>query len=287
MESSEVSRAVAAARDRLRARPSGRRCGRRAQLGPHRVHLSLRRPCPCRAVSVGSGQQFEAEVARRLAETDSPVGARASGGTPRHALTPSLSRCGPTTSLPIAERARDTARSSSLGITHRAGRLCARTRPAPCRPAPDRSGGTTLHRSGRWRRRKVADRERTPELLDPDRELLSHTLRRVSAAINGRASGEQLLHGEPHPGNVLSTSRGPLFVDLGTCHRGPVEYDLAYAPEEVAEHYPGANQDLVHQFRILMWAGISSCAGAETTSSPTGTTGGMEGFNQLRAALDH
>src|SRR5205814_1517267 len=99
----------------------------------------------------------------------------------------------------------------------------------------------------------VSDREQTPELLDPDREILSDTLSRMSTAFSGWGANEQLLHGEPHPGNVLSTRKGPLFVDLHTCQRGPVEYDLAYAPEEVAEHYPEANLDLVHQCRILMW----------------------------------
>ncbi len=28
-------------------------------------------------------------------------------------------------------------------------------------------------------------------------------------------------------------------MDLATCCRGPVEFDLAHAPEEVAEHYEG------------------------------------------------
>jgi hypothetical protein len=48
---------------------------------------------------------------------------------------------------------------------------------------------------------------------------------------------------------VLNTGRGPLFIDLGTCQRGPVEYDLAYVPDEVAGHYPGADRELTRQFR--------------------------------------
>jgi Ser/Thr protein kinase RdoA (MazF antagonist) len=35
------------------------------------------------------------------------------------------------------------------------------------------------------------------------------------------------VHGEPHPDNVLSTTTGLLFIDLETCCRGPVEFDLA------------------------------------------------------------
>jgi hypothetical protein len=127
----------------------------------------------------------------------------------------------------------------------------------------------------------------TPELLDPDRELLSSTLRHASTAINGRGSVEQLLHGEPHPGNVLGTRRGPLFVDLHTCQRGPLEYDLSYVPEEVADLYPGVDQDLVHQFRILMWAGISSMRWCRDDQFPNRDYWRAEGLNQLRLALDH
>lgn len=39
-----------------------------------------------------------------------------------------------------------------------------------------------------------------------------------------------MLHGEPHPGNVLATADGLLFVGFETCCRGPVEFDLAQEP---------------------------------------------------------
>ena len=83
---------------------------------------------------------------------------------------------------------------------------------------------------------------RSPALEDGDRELLSSMLIRRRRAIEDRAAVEQLLHGEPHPGNVLNTSNGPLFVDIETCCRGPVEFDLAHVPEEVSERYPNADQ---------------------------------------------
>src|SRR6266511_4306489 len=46
----------------------------------------------------------------------------------------------------------------------------------------------------------VAARDRTPALADADRELLGDTLRSLRRVI-GERGGEQLLHGEPHPGN--------------------------------------------------------------------------------------
>lgn len=47
-------------------------------------------------------------------------------------------------------------------------------------------------------------------------------------------------------------------MDLATCCRGPVEFDLAHAPEEVAEHYEGADHDLIHRCRALNWALFSA-----------------------------
>ena len=134
--------------------------------------------------------------------------------------------------------------------------------------------------------REVGDRERTPALLSSDRELLSNTLSRLSSSISQGRAGEQLLHGEPHPGNLLSTGRGPLFVDLGTCCRGPVEFDVAHAPEQVGEHYPGADDDLIHQCRILMWALFTSWRWRHDDQLPNGHYWRVEGLNRVRAALD-
>ena len=106
----------------------------------------------------------------------------------------------------------------------------------------------------------VASRDRTPALADADRELLGDTLRSLRQVIGGRG-GEQLLHGEPHPGNVLTTKHGLLFIDLETCCRGPVEFDLAHAPEEVSEHYPGVNQDLLRDVGIYRDPGPDSVVG--------------------------
>ncbi len=54
----------------------------------------------------------------------------------------------------------------------------------------------------------VASRDRTPALAEADRELLRDTLRDLRRGIGRRGGAEQVLHGEPHPGNVLSTKDG-------------------------------------------------------------------------------
>ena len=67
--------------------------------------------------------------------------------------------------------------------------------------------------------------------------------------------------------------------------RDSPEYDLAYVPEEVAAHYPGANQHLVHQYRVLMWAGITTMRWGAGDQFPNRDYWRVEGLNKLRAAL--
>jgi hypothetical protein len=131
----------------------------------------------------------------------------------------------------------------------------------------------------------VAQRDLTPALADADRELLGDTLRSLRRVI-GERGAEQLLHGEPHPGNVLTTRNGLLFIDLETCCRGPVEFDLAHAPEEVSEHYPGVNQDLLRQCRILVLAMITTWRWDRGDQLPHGRRLGTEWLGQIRASLD-
>lgn len=100
--------------------------------------------------------------------------------------------------------------------------------------------------------RLVTNRHQTPELPDADREFLSGMLKDLKFSIVDRGAAEQLLHGEPHPGNVLSTKLGPLFIDLETFCRGPIEFDLAHVPEEVIQHYPDADQALLSECRALV-----------------------------------
>jgi hypothetical protein len=104
----------------------------------------------------------------------------------------------------------------------------------------------------------VANPDLSPELADADRGFLSGRLGSLRRAINDRGPVEQLLHGEPHPGNVLSTKNGPLFIDFETCCRGPVEFDLAHVPGAVCERYPGVDQGLLDECRQLVLAMVAA-----------------------------
>ena len=218
--------------------------------------------------------QFEVELAQRLAETESPVAALEPRVEPRV-----YERDGFVVTLwtyyePVSPR-----EVSPADYANALERLHAGMRKLDV---------TTPHFTDRVAEAQqlVASRDHTPALADADRELLSNTLRSLRRAIGDRGAAEQLLHGEPHPGNVLSTKNGPLFIDLETCCRGPVEFDLAHVPEEVSERYPDVDQDLLRECRILVLAMVAAWRWDRGDQLPNGRQLGTEWLSQIRAALD-
>ncbi|GAA1936672.1 aminoglycoside phosphotransferase [Streptomyces durmitorensis] len=234
-------------------------------------------PCGVLARVAPSGHladsEFEVQVARRLADVDAPVAELDPRIEPRvHVRDPfaiSLwtyyepvgSGIAPADYADVFLRHHAALRQIDLDAPHFTDRVAAALR-------------------------EVDDRERSPELPDPEREFLSATLSGLSAAISFDRTGDQLLHGEPHPGNLLNTSRGPLFVDLGTCCRGPIEFDLAHAPEEVGKHYAGADHDLIHRCRAVNWALFSAWRWRRDDQMPDRDHWRAEGLDRVRAALD-
>jgi aminoglycoside phosphotransferase (APT) family kinase protein len=120
-------------------------------------------------------------------------------------------------------------------------------------------------------------------LAGDDRDLLASTLRRLRASVGERGRAEQVLHGEPHPGNVLLTRDGPLFIDLETCCRGPVEFDLAHAPEEVGAHYPGADHHLLRDCRLLTLAMVTAWRWDRDDRLPHGRRLAAEWLTRIQA----
>jgi hypothetical protein len=218
--------------------------------------------------------QFEIELAQRLAESESPVAALEPRVEPRV-----YERDGFLVTLwtyyePLTSREVSPADYASALERLHAGM---RKIDVPTPHFTDRVDSA---------QQLVASRDRTPALADADRELLGDTLRSLRRMIIQRGGAEQVLHGEPHPGNMLTTQSGLLFIDLETCCRGPVEFDLAHAPEEVGEHYPGVNQDLLRECRILVLAMITTWRWDPGDQLPNGRRLSTEWLSQIRAALD-
>jgi hypothetical protein len=128
----------------------------------------------------------------------------------------------------------------------------------------------------------ISSRDRTPALADVDRELLTNTLRSLRRSIGDHGAAEQLLHGEPHPGNVLSAKNGPLFIDLETCCRGPVEFDVAHVPEEVSDRYPNVDQALLRDCRTLVLAMVAAWRWDPDDEFPNGRRAAHQLLSALR-----
>src|SRR3990170_761787 len=226
------------------------------------------------AHQAGVKAEFEVEVARRLAETDSPVAELELRVEPRVYERDGFAVTLWTYYQPVAPQEISPADyADALERLHSGMRKLDVTAPH----FTDRVAEA---------QQLVASRDHTPALADDDRALLSTTLRSLRRAIGDRGAAEQLLHGEPHPGNVLSTKTGPLFIDLETCCRGPIEFDLAHVPEEVSERYPGVDHELLRECRILMLAMIATWRWDRDDDLPNGRQLGTEWLIQMRAELD-
>jgi len=130
--------------------------------------------------------------------------------------------------------------------------------------------------------RLVANRDETPALMEADRQLLLDTLKSVPRAIGSRGAPEQLLHGEPHPGNLLNSRAGPVFIDLETFCRGPIEFDVAHVPDDVSARYPGVDQRLLQECRRLVLAVVAAWRCDARDEFPDGHRHGRDILTLLR-----
>jgi hypothetical protein len=214
--------------------------------------------------------QFEVELARRLAETGSPVAALEPRVEPRVyerdgfvvTLWTYHEPVAPGEVLPgdyanALERLHAGMRKLDVRTPHFTGRVAAA-------------------------QRLVESRDLTPGLADADRELLIDTLRSRRQATGGRGAAEQMLHGEPHSGNVLSTKTGLLFIDLETCCRGPVEFDLAHVPGDVSERYADVDEELLSECRVLVLAMVAAWRWDPGDQFPDGQRAGRGLLRALR-----
>ena len=246
MQAPELQRAVAAAISTAKA--LGLQTDEAVVLqNSNKLALHLQ-PCDAFArVAPMAGQvaQFEVELAGRLAEIDSPAAALEPRVPPRVYERDGFAITLWTYYAPVTPDVAPADYADALWRLHSGMRTIEITTP---------------HFTDRVAEAQelVANRGQTPALADADRELLIGMLKSLRRTIVDRGAAEQLLHGEPHPGNVLSTKIGPLFIDLETCCSGPIEFDLAHVPEAVIEHYPDVDQAFLSECRALVLAMVAA-----------------------------
>lgn len=93
----------------------------------------------------------------------------------------------------------------------------------------------------------LRDGQRLSALAETDRHLLirafDHLWARVQVASDTHP--HVVIHGSPHPYNVLLVDGTPHFIDFETTCIGPVEWDLAHTSPDTVHHYTGAADALL------------------------------------------
>jgi len=230
-------------------------------------------PCGVFARVALAGQEvaaLEVELALRLAETESPVAALEPRVEPRvyerdgfavtlwtwyEAVAPDLDL--PAAYADVLQRLHTGMRGSEIATPH------------------------FLDRAAEAER-LVTHPDETPALAEADRYLLVSTLQSAPERIHNRGAAEQLLHGEPHRGNLLSTCDGLLFIDFETCCRGPIEFDVAHVPEEVSARYPDVDHVLLAECRRLVLAMVAAWRSDIRDEYPDGHRHGQDILSLLR-----
>ena len=211
----------------------------------------------------------EVEIAKRLAETDSPFAGLEPRVEPRVFERDGFAITMWTYFEPVRRMLPPAEYAQTLGRLHAGLRQIDVTTPH----FMDRVAAT---------QQDVASCDVTPDLAETDRALLANTLGDLRGSILNRRAAEQVLHGEPHPWNVLNTKNGPLFIDFENSARGPVEYDLAWVPNEVSERYPDADQDLVGECRGVVLAIVAAHRWSRDDQHPSGRQSGVAFLDVLR-----
>ena len=81
---------------------------------------------------------------------------------------------------------------------------------------------------------------------------------------------------------IRSTKNGPLFIDFETCCRGPLEFDLAHAPQSVSANYPNVDQGLLDDCRGLVLAMVAAWRWDRDDQFPDGLREGQRLVRALR-----
>ena len=101
----------------------------------------------------------------------------------------------------------------------------------------------------------LRDAGRLAELPDADRHVLrdafDHLRTRMRVLSPGAA--HVVIHGSPHPFNILIVDGEPRFIDFETTCFGPLEWDLAHTAPDTEAHYAGVvNAQLLRLCRDMV-----------------------------------
>ena len=104
----------------------------------------------------------------------------------------------------------------------------------------------------------LADDQLMAALPTRDLQMLRAAFDRVSEEVEALDYSEQPLHGEPHGDNLLATSAGLRWIDLEAVCVGPLEWDLAFLPEDSISVFPEADLELLGLLSTLNSACVAT-----------------------------
>jgi hypothetical protein len=95
-------------------------------------------------------------------------------------------------------------------------------------------------------------------LPNPDRDVLRGAIDAWRVRVDAASFVSRPLHGEPHLGNVLATPAGLRWVDVEDVCSGPLEWDLAFLPEDAVAAFGDVDADLLGLLRDLVSAVVAT-----------------------------
>jgi hypothetical protein len=120
-------------------------------------------------------------------------------------------------------------------------------------------GSLPSFRVGLDRARAVlADDRKMAALRPDDRSLLRSMFDRLRTDMEAHGYVNRPLHGEPHRGNVLATPQGPRWIDFEGVCAGPLEWDLAFLPDDAVRVFPHVDHDVLGILRTLNSARVAT-----------------------------
>jgi phosphotransferase family enzyme len=107
-------------------------------------------------------------------------------------------------------------------------------------------------------RRALGDDRIMAALKSEDRSMLREAFDWLLSEVEAYRFTEQPLHGEPHRGNVLATPVGLRWIDLEGVCVGPLEWDLAFLPQDAVRTFPTFDSELLTLVRALTSAQVAT-----------------------------
>jgi Ser/Thr protein kinase RdoA (MazF antagonist) len=91
-----------------------------------------------------------------------------------------------------------------------------------------------------------------------DRSMLRRAIDQLSSELDTHDYVERPLHGEPHGANLLVTSEGLRWIDLEDVCIGPLEWDLAFLPDDALGVFRRVDNELLGLLRVLNDARVAT-----------------------------